>query len=69
MNRRSSANFMLWTAVLASTLAASCSRKSNSTQLPKPTAFGAAIVESSGGKQVAQTGASLPQPLVVQVND
>jgi hypothetical protein len=28
-----------------------------------------AIVESSGGKQVAQTGALLPQPLVVQVND
>ena len=69
MNRRSSANFMLWTAVLASTLSVSCSRKSSSVQLPKPTAFGAAIVESSGGKQVAQTGALLPQPLVVQVND
>ena len=40
-----------------------------SRQLPKPTAFGAAIVESSGGKQVAQTGALLPQPIVVQVND
>ena len=37
--------------------------------LPKPTAFGAAIVESSGGKQVAQTGSLLPQPVVVQVND
>lgn len=46
-----------------------CSRKSESAALPKPTAFGAAIVESSGGKQMAQTGAQLLQPLVVQVND
>jgi mono/diheme cytochrome c family protein len=47
----------------------SCSRKSESTATPKPTAFGAAIVESSGGKQLAQTGSLLPQPVVVQVND
>lgn len=69
MNRPFSARFILWTAVLASTLSGSCSRKSSSVQLPKPTAFGAAIVESSGGKQAAQTGALLPQPVVVQVND
>lgn len=50
-------------------LATSCSRKNASAPLPKPTAFGAAIVESSGGKQIAQTGALLPQPVVVQVND
>jgi mono/diheme cytochrome c family protein len=50
-------------------LASSCTRKSESAPLPKPTAFGAAIVESSGGKQIAQTGALLPQPVVVQVND
>jgi mono/diheme cytochrome c family protein len=50
-------------------LAASCSRKNSSAPLPKPTAFGAAIVESSGGKQFAQTGSLLPQPVVVQVND
>ena len=50
-------------------LAASCSRKSASVPLLKPTAFGAAIVESSGGKQFAQTGSLLPQPVVVQVND
>src|SRR5215469_5507705 len=49
-------------------LATACSRKKESSA-PKPTAFGAAIVESSGGKQVAQAGALLPQPLVVQVND
>lgn len=50
-------------------LAASCSHKSVSTPVIKPTAFGAAIVESSGGKQLAQTGALLAQPVVVQVND
>jgi len=49
-------------------LAASCLRKPESAML-KPTAFGAVIVESSGGKQFAQTGTSLPQPVVVQVND
>jgi hypothetical protein len=56
-------------AMLAIFLATSCSRKSESAPLPKPTAFGAAIVESSGGKQFAQTGSLLPQPVVVQVND
>ena len=58
-------------AILVSSVAAlavSCSKKPDSSAL-KPTAFGAAIVESSGGKQFAQTGASLPQPVVVQVND
>ena len=49
-------------------LGTSCSRKSASPAL-KPTGAGAAIVESSGGKQFAQTGSLLPQPLVVQVND
>ncbi len=50
-------------------LASSCSRKAETAALPKATAFGAAMVESSGGKQSAQTGAPLPQPVVVQVND
>jgi mono/diheme cytochrome c family protein len=50
-------------------IASSCSRKNESASLPKPTAFGAAIVESSGGKQFTQTGTLLPQPVVVQVND
>jgi mono/diheme cytochrome c family protein len=35
----------------------------------KPTAYGTAIVESSGGKQTAEVGTPLPQPVVVQVND
>jgi mono/diheme cytochrome c family protein len=47
----------------------SCSRKTDSAIALKPTAYGAAIVESSGGKQFAQTGSLLPQPVVVQVND
>ena len=50
-------------------LGSSCSRRSESAGAPKPTALGAAIVESSGGKQFAQTGSLLPQPVVVQVND
>jgi mono/diheme cytochrome c family protein len=55
--------------LLAVSLATSCSRKTESAPQLKPTAFGAAIVESSGGKQFAQTGSLLPQPVVVQVND
>jgi mono/diheme cytochrome c family protein len=50
-------------------MGSACSRKSESTVALKPTAYGAAIVESSGGKQFAQTGTPLPQPIVIQVND
>jgi len=52
-------------------LATSCSHTSIGVTLiaPRPTAFGAAIVESSGGKQTTQAGTALLQPLVVQVND
>jgi mono/diheme cytochrome c family protein len=57
--------FLLGFAVIGT----SCSRKSRSAVVPNPTAFGTAIVESSGGKQFAQTGSLLPQPVVVQVND
>ena len=45
-----------------------CARKPAPPTL-KPTAFGSAIVESSGGKQLGATGTTLAQPLVVQVND
>ncbi len=55
--------------LLAAALVTSCSHQTASAPAPKPTAFGAAIVESSGGKQIAQAGTALPQPLVVQVND
>jgi mono/diheme cytochrome c family protein len=61
--------FASFSAILSITLlAASCSRPVSAPGL-KPTAFGAAIVESSGGKQFTQTGALLPQAVVVQVND
>jgi mono/diheme cytochrome c family protein len=56
-------------ALIIALMAASCSRRNESAPLPKPTALGAAIVESSGGKQMTQTGSLLPQPVVVQVND
>jgi hypothetical protein len=46
-----------------------CSRKSPTSSLPKPTTYGAALVESSGGKQTTAVGTQLPQPVVVQVND
>jgi len=65
MNRVASVLLILSIAIVAT----SCSRKSEFAPLPKPTAFGAAIVESSGGRQFVQTGALLPQPVVVQVND
>jgi mono/diheme cytochrome c family protein len=34
----------------------------------QPTAHGTQLIEVSGGKQIAQVGSSLPQPVVVQVN-
>ena len=64
MNRFASGAVVLSVALLA----ASCLRKPESAMF-KPTAFGAVIEESSGGKQFAQTGTWLPQPVVVQVND
>jgi hypothetical protein len=47
-----------------------CSRRSATpASAPKPTAYGSAIVESSGGKQSTEVGTPLPQPVVIQVND
>ena len=69
MIRNSRTIAALVAALLTMSLAASCSRKAASAVLPKATAVGASIVESSGGKQIAQAGTPLPQPLVVQVND
>jgi len=65
MNRYCSGLFI----ILIALVAASCSRRSDDTSLPKATAFGVAIAASSGEKQTAQTGSLLPQPVVVQVND
>jgi len=55
--------------IIVTMLAISCSHQNPTAALPKPTAFGAAIIESSGGKQIAQTGSALTDPVVVQVND
>jgi mono/diheme cytochrome c family protein len=46
-----------------------CSRNPATTSSPVSTAFGAAITEVSGEKQIAAAGATLDQPLIVQVND
>ncbi len=48
---------------------AACTHKPAPAAALKPTAFGAALVESSGGKQTGAIGTLLPQPVVVQVND
>jgi hypothetical protein len=56
-------------AVFLTVVSAGCARKTGAASALKPTAFGAALVESSGGKQLGATGTALQQPLVVQVND
>jgi|SRR5579863_629181 len=50
-------------------LVTGCTHKPGPASTLKPTAFGAALVESSGGKQIGATGMTLAQPMVVQVND
>ena len=61
-----------WRTLLAASLmlvTAGCTHKPGPASAVKPTGFGAALVESSGGKQIGATGMVLSQPLVVQVND
>jgi mono/diheme cytochrome c family protein len=48
---------------------AGCTRKPAPAAALKPTGFGAALVESSGGKQAGAIGTALAQPVIVQVND
>ena len=50
-------------------LTASCSHKNRQTAPLQATATGAAVIESSGGKQIGYIGMPLDQPVVVQVND
>ena len=70
MTKKFSLAVVLCLAFLALSLALTgCARKSVAAAGPAPTAFGAAIVESSGGKQIGAAGSVLPQPWVVQVND
>jgi len=59
----------LTAALLALILATSCGRKAAENARPEAKAFGAALVEVTGGKQIAAIGTTLDQPLVVQVND
>jgi mono/diheme cytochrome c family protein len=56
-------------ALLALVLLAGCKHGAPPVSALKPTAAGAALVESSGGHQVGVTGTTLKDPLVVQVND
>jgi len=58
----------IWIASMLLTLSAGCAKREASPE-QKPKAFGAALVYVSGEKQAAGVGASLDQPLVVQVND
>jgi mono/diheme cytochrome c family protein len=68
--QRPLAVIILCLTVLGLAFAASgCARRSVSAAGSASTAFGSAIVESSGGKQIGAAAAALPQPLVVQVND
>jgi len=65
-------NSRLWRILFAVSLtlvSAGCTRKPGAAFDLKPAGFGAALVESSGGKQIGATGSVLAQPLVVQVND
>ena len=67
---RASAPVLTLLACAVLLLSVGCSRHASpSAPAPKPTAYGTVIVESSGGKQTAEVGTLLPQPVVVQVND
>jgi mono/diheme cytochrome c family protein len=48
---------------------AGCSRQPAKPAAPAASAYGAAIAEAGGGKQIAPAGTTLDQPVVVQVND
>jgi mono/diheme cytochrome c family protein len=50
-------------------LTVGCSHEAKQPEPLKATATGAAVVESSGGKQIGYIGMALDQPVVVQVND
>jgi mono/diheme cytochrome c family protein len=56
-------------AVLPLALSIGCGRRTSEGSLPQAKAFAAALVEVSGGKQIAIVGSPLDQPLIVQVND
>lgn len=59
-------NLMLLLLAVATT---GCAKHEPGPPVPAATAKGAALVEVSGSKQVQRIGATLDQPVVVQVND
>ena len=59
----------LWMVGLCLLMTTGCKRHAEPTGVIHATAQGAALVETSGGKQIGAAGSLLPQPLVVQVND
>jgi mono/diheme cytochrome c family protein len=61
--------FLMLCVVLIIVGNAGCARKSTEAASLKPTGFGTALVESSGGKQIGAAGSLLSQPVIVQVND
>src|ERR1700674_1600841 len=65
---RSTKMTRIWIASILLTLNVACAKPPAAPE-EKPKAFGAALVSVSGEKQAAGVGASLDQPLVVQVND
>lgn len=56
-------------AILLFVVCAGCTHRSAPAPALHATAFGSALVESSGGQQLGSPGAALPDPVVVQVND
>ena len=62
-------HWLIFCALSLLLVTAACTSKPGPAATLKPTAFGAALVESSGGKQIGATDTVLAQPLVVQVND
>jgi mono/diheme cytochrome c family protein len=57
------------TLIISGIVLSGCARKQVPAAAPKATAFGTALVESSGGKQIGNAGAEISEPLVLQVND
>jgi len=61
--------WMTAAALVSVLLCAGCARRAEPASAPKRTRCGSALVEASGGKQITAVGMSLPQPVVVQVNE
>jgi mono/diheme cytochrome c family protein len=60
--------FCLVLVLLLVVILSGCAKHGAANPLPAPKAYGAQIVEVSGGKQIGGVGSKLSDPLVVQVN-